>query len=191
LIEITKNGTVVYEWSVDNQQYKVYSENNATIDKFFTDIVGYNYVILRPSLSFQDYFDINDDSINIDQNNNIITKITSNLTVNQLFTKIDTSADLSVINNGNQVNSNDIICTGYILRATFDNETKEYKLSVRGNVLGVGHTNVDSAKKIAKHIIDKNIIVGEEYLLAADYNDDGVIKMNDVVSLLIDIKNGE
>ena len=44
----------------------------------------------------------------------------------------------------------------------------------------------EDAKKIAKHIIDKNILTDDAYIVAADYNNDTSIKMNDVMKLLKD-----
>ena len=84
-----------------------------------------------------------------------------------------------------------ILRTGYKLRATFTTKILEYKISVKGDVLGTGELSRDNAKGIAKHIIDKNVLNGEEYLLAADYNNDGKIKMNDVVKILKDKKKQE
>ena len=54
---------------------------------------------------------------------------------------------------------------------------------------GNGEITKNGAVKIAKHIIDKDVISDDIYLIAADYNKDNNIKMNDVIKMLIDINN--
>ncbi len=48
--------------------------------------------------------------------------------------------------------------------------------------------DIGKTKKIAKHIVDGNVITEEKYLLSADYNGNDEIKMNDVVQLLKEAK---
>ncbi len=81
--------------------------------------------------------------------------------------------------------------TGYKLRATFTTRVIEYKISILGDVLSTGELSRDNAKEIAKHVIDKNVLKEREYLLAADYNKDEKIKMNDVMKILRDMKKQE
>ena len=77
--------------------------------------------------------------------------------------------------------------TGYIVKTIFGAESDSpliYKVSIKGDTLGTGVASIKSAKNIAHHIIDGNIITGNEYLYAADYDNNDKIKMNDVVKLL-------
>ena len=134
-----------------------------------------------------DYLNIND--YIVDNDTNIISNIFDDLKVSEFMTKVNTNGNMTIVNKNNQeIDNDEIICTGYKLKVIFDEEIKEYKLSVKGDVLGNGKIEIRDAKMISQHIIDKNIILGEEYLLAADYNGDGNIKMNDVIKILVDIK---
>ena len=63
----------------------------------------------------------------------------------------------------------------------------EYSLSLTGDILGEGNISIDGVKQAAKHIIDGNVLI-DEYLLSADYDGDGVVKMNDVMKMLSVIK---
>ena len=152
-----------------------------------------NELIDRYYINRNSNFNISDDIAIL--NDEIIYGLDSEYMSDDLFSKIDTDGVISLLDNaGNVVNNNSIIKTGYILRLTFDNDLNnpiDYKLSVRGDVLGTGVLSRENAKKIARHIVNKNIISGQEYLLAADYDNDGKIKMNDVIKMLRDKKKRE
>ena len=77
--------------------------------------------------------------------------------------------------------------TGDKLIANRNNNINEYILSVRGDIFGTGTISENTAKTIAEHIIEGNIITGNISIYAADYNSDDVIKMNDVMQII----NGE
>ena len=135
---------------------------------------------------FVDTFEFNEKA-NYDVDNEILAHIAPGVDSVGLFNTIDTNGVLSIFDkDGIKLTENIKLRTGYKLRATFTTKVLEYKISVKGDVLGTGELSSDNAKEIAKHVIKKNTIVGEEYLLAADYNNDGKIKMNDVVKMLKD-----
>ena len=98
--------------------------------------------------------------------------------------KIDTNVNYEIIDISGNVMTNEILKTGYKLKLAFSVEPMEYILSIKGDVLGEGTITEDGGKLIAKHIIDGNVIKGDAYLDAADYNSDGSIKMNDVIRML-------
>ena len=81
---------------------------------------------------------------------------------------------------------NEILKTGYLLNSLDTN--KQYKISVVGDVLGEGHATVSGAKEVSKYIIDENDFLVEE-LYAADYDGNGIIKMNDVMRIINKIKD--
>lgn len=85
---------------------------------------------------------------------------------------------------------NNIIKTGDKLKYTFNSNDNTYTLIVNGDVLKNGYLSKDGAKIIANHIVNGNVLKGNEILLAADYNEDGNIKMNDVTRLLKNMKSG-
>ena len=123
----------------------------------------------------------------------LIHGIDGGVTKSVLVSKIDTNGTVSILDkNMNVIDDERKICTGYTLRVVFESDVDhpfDYKLSVRGDVLVTGELSLENGKMIARHIIDKNFISGEEYLMAADYDGNGLIKMNDVIKMLRDMYN--
>lgn len=133
-------------------------------------------------------FNINSDVIKYDEENNIISRILLGTTVEELKGVIVTDKTIEVRDKtDNIMNDTDIIKTGdrLIIKNSSGN-SKKYILSVNGDVLGDGAVSMDGAKKIASHIIDGNVLISQEYLLAADYDGDEMIRMNDVMKMIID-----
>lgn len=133
-------------------------------------------------------FNINSDVIKYDEVNNIISRILLGTTVEELKGVIVTDKIIEVRDKtDNIMNDTDIIKTGdkLIIKNSSGN-SKKYILSVNGDVLGDGAVSMDGAKKIASHIIDGNVLISQEYLLAADYDGDEMIRMNDVMKMIID-----
>lgn len=127
--------------------------------------------------------------LEVDEINYIIKKINIGTTVKALLDKIDTNATHSIIGVDNDVVTNEaILRTGDTLRVIMSQETLEYAVSVKGDVTGSGKLSMESAKRISKHIIDKQELSKNVLLDAADYDNDGQIKMNDVMRLLNDYK---
>ena len=147
-------------------------------------IVKYNDKIIKKfTLSDVDEsFDISD--YKVDDNKYIITGIGLNTKIDSFKSKIDTNVEYEIVDTSGNVMTNEILKTGYKLKLAFSVEPMEYVLSIKGDVLGEGTITKDGGKLIAKHIIDGNAIKGEAYLDAADYNSDGLIKMNDVIRML-------
>lgn len=133
-------------------------------------------------------FNINSDVIKYDEVNNIISRILLGTTVEELKGVIVTDKIIEVRDKADNImNDTDIIKTGdkLIIKNSSGN-SKKYILSVNGDVLGDGAVSMDGAKKIASHIIDGNVLISQEYLLAADYDGDEMIRMNDVMKMIID-----
>ena len=147
-------------------------------------IVKYNDKIIKKfTLSDVDEsFDISD--YKVDDNKYIITGIGLNTKIDSFKSKIDTNVEYEIVDTSGNVMTNEILKTGYKLKLAFSVEPMEYVLSIKGDVLGEGTITIDGGKLIAKHIIDGNAIKEEAYLDAADYNSDGLIKMNDVIRML-------
>ncbi len=182
------------EFSADSYQYKtsLYSDYQSLDDndpeyEFMNYQTLFNkdyYVILRPVttniiLNVKDYKMISDKQI--------LYGININTSLDELTSKIDTTGNIKGIFDGN--NNHDDIKTGNRVVVEFgkDNNTLEYILSVRGDILGTGSIDKKGGKVVSKYIIDGNGLVGDEYIYAADYNYDGKIKMNDVVEMLRDM----
>lgn len=133
-------------------------------------------------------FNINSDVIKYDEENNIISRILLGTTVEELKGVIVTDKTIEIRDKADNImNDTDIIKTGdkLIIKNSSGN-SKKYILSVNGDVLGDGAVSMDGAKKIASHIIDGNVLISQEYLLAADYDGNEMIRMNDVMKMIID-----
>ncbi len=147
-------------------------------------IVKYNDTIIKTfNLSrINETFDVKDYKVNNDKY--IISGIMAGTNFDGFKSKIDTNVNYEIIDISGNVMTNEILKTGYKLKLAFSVEPMEYILSIKGDVLGEGTITEDGGKLIAKHIIDGNVIKGDAYLDAADYNSDGSIKMNDVIRML-------
>ena len=132
-----------------------------------------------------------DESLNIDNEVNIIEKLPRNLKLKDFISLINTSGSIEVRNNNNELLSDDSnIGTGSKLKITLSNRVVEYTLSVRGDVTGNGQAKMADVMKIATHIIEGNVISGDAFERAADITGDGKIKMNDVMKLATFIIDG-
>lgn len=153
-------------------------------------VVKYNgEIVAEYKLSDQTiYLEFNSDVL-VDDVNYIIKEINVDTTVDSLFSRIDTNAKYVVTNIKSEIISlSDVVGTGSVINFTMDDDASlSYKISVNGDVTGSGQLSVESMKRIAKHIIDGKELTENVHLLAADYDNDGQIKMNDVMRMLKDI----
>lgn len=185
--------------SIDEEDIKfleeiIKAEGDKDVKYDYTgDKVVDNEDLDRYKTCYQKYYDlsfsISSDVIKYDDENNIISKILLKTTVEELMSVIDVNDKEIEIRDkiDNIMSDTDIIKTGDKLIIKNDSgNSKKYILSVNGDVLGEGTVSMDGAKKIASHIIDGNVLISQEYLLAADYDGDGTIRMNDVMKMLID-----
>ena len=216
IITLNGNNMSVSRKNIDTEEidYDTFISNLSVIDNFSYKVIYNNEEVtsgnIQPSSILNIYYHdklidkyhINssytfelDEDISVLEGESIIYDVSVGFTKNNLLDKVNTSGEVSILDkNMKPIGDNNKIGTGYIFRTIFENDLDnplDYKLSVRGDVLGTGALSRDNAKEIAKHIIDKNIINGEEYLLAADYNKDEKIKMNDVMKILRDMKKQE
>lgn len=123
-----------------------------------------------------------DTSVTIDTTNMLIKNIAIGTSGNELINILNLDENnIKFYRNENEINSNHILITGD--KILFNNSNEWYKLSVCGDVLGEGKISINGIKTVARHIINKNILKNE-FLAAADYNFNGVVKMNDAISML-------
>ena len=119
---------------------------------------------------------------------NIINRLSSGTRIGDFKNNITiTDGMIQIVDKDDNPISDDMqLKTGYKLKAYFNNDLENpiiYPISVIGDVLGEGRISLNGVKTVARHIIDKNVLE-DEYLTSADYNGDGVVKMNDVMRML-------
>ena len=140
--------------------------------------------VLKEYRLSDEYIDIVDYEMN--DNELVVSRIDIGTSIDIFNGKIDANIaqGYEIFDKDDNAIGDRVLRTGDKLRVRFSIEPIDYILSVKGDVLGTGDPGVEDGKLIAKHIIDGNVINGGEYLLAADYDGDGNIKMNDVVRML-------
>lgn len=182
----------------DTQYLSDLITNNEEIDTSYdynNDGVVNTKDLSKLSLCINEYntfvIGVSDDNLVNDNELKIIGNIDSGIKVSEFVSLVDTDGDIVINDKDNNLKTNDmIIMTGDKLVVTNDRgNTVIYSLSVRGDVLGTGIPSKEDVKTIASHIIDGNVILGNEYLMAGDIDQDGKIKMNDAMRILKSITN--
>ena len=137
----------------------------------------------------EDLYSFNEtDEFKVLDEKKVVSLLETGMKFSTLMDNINTNGEVLLYDSkDNLINENTNLKTGYKLKLVFGEDEIEYVISVKGDVLGTGDLSRDNAKEIAKHIISKDLFKDEFVLMAADYNNDGKIKMNDVVKLLKDI----
>lgn len=123
-------------------------------------------------------------SLNVDEKNNDITKISQGTTAEELLSKINTSGTINIKDgkSGNPITNDSKIKTGDIIEIALSNKTYTYRASVLGDVTGTGNSVIGDVAMLYRYIKGKNSL--ESYELAAgDIIGDGQIKINDVSTL--------
>ena len=181
---ITTNGVTYKIFNGENEITEGNISEGMIIKIYYGDEVIDEYEVTNEYLEF-------DESLNIDNETNIIEKLPRNLKLKDFISLINTSGSIEVTNNNNELLSDDLVIgTGSKLKITLSKRTVEYTLSVRGDVTGNGQVKMADVMKIATHIIEGNVISGNAFERAADITGDGKIKMNDVMKLATFIIDG-
>ena len=76
----------------------------------------------------------------------------------------------------------DVMTISYAGESAANNKT--YTMSVAGDVTGDGISDIDDAKAITRKIINNESAVNDAYSYAGDINNNGSLKMNDVMLLI-------
>ena len=180
---ITTNGVT---YKVFNGQSEITEGNingGMIIKIYYGNEVVDEYEVTNEYLEFGE-------SLNIDNEVNIIEKLPRNLKLKDFISLIRTSGSIEVRNNNELLSDESVIGTGSKLKITLSSRNIEYTLSVRGDVTGNGQAKMADVMKIATHIIEGNVISGNAFERAADITGDGKIKMNDVMKLATFIIDG-
>lgn len=126
-------------------------------------------------------------SMNVIDDSTYITGLTSGVTVNDMIEEFDLSDEFIIKvfdKQDKQLSGDEAIFTGSVTRIYWnDTVYGDFYNIILGDVSGAGRVDISSAKGIVKHILGDNTL-NDEYLLAADINNDGNVKMDDVMKLL-------
>ncbi len=158
------------------------------------------YVILRPSklvrgenaeLTFTNTYQENNNILRI----NKFSSANAELSLSSLLGDVTTNGTVTVKNKELQdISSNDSITTGYTFNDTFSEKITypvksiDYKIIIMGDTLSEGKVTNNGIKATARHIVDGNVLT-EDGILAADVDNNGKVKMNDVVRMIIQEKD--
>lgn len=171
-----------------NEEATSYSQEITISSIKFYD-ANVNTVIIEDdaTITFEDFMEISD--YTVDEDKEVIYRLRP-MTVGAFKQNIVTNVFYGIYDaEDNLIEDAMALKTGYFFRTTLMNVNYNYKISVLGDVLGEGHSSTNGARTIARHIIDGNVLSGDEVLLSADINDDKTIKMNDVMRMLSEIED--
>lgn len=121
-----------------------------------------------------------------------ITGISPGTTVNDLLTKLKSTANLSVVGQrGGEKEQKSKLCTGNFLRISFEDGAKycDLPIIIYGDLDGNGEIEADDAKALQQHLI-YNKLLGGAFAKAADVDQSGSVDIKDIV-LLIRAANGD
>lgn len=128
----------------------------------------------------------------IDSNNMIIKGIGVNTNGTTIINNLGLTEGnrAALYHNTTAGNRSDMIKTGDKLKFNLNGVDNTYTLVVKGDINGDGYLSKANAKSIAKYIVEGSGLSKENQRLAADYDGNGSIKMNDVVKMAKGIKTG-
>ena len=179
-----ENTNYIYT-SNDNQWHDTYT--GVCHDDDGNDIVCVNNIQVFTTNTSEEEptLEITDKNIILDEENKIIKNIKINTPVESFQEIITTTSSYTIYDKDNiEKNSQEILKSGdYLLIGN-----NKYIIYVLGDIRGVGTYNKDDLKEMAKHIIDKNILTINQ-IYSADYNNDGLLKMDDVLNLLKELNS--
>lgn len=143
---------------------------------------SYNFEIIPNYLNFDDSLTVVE---NVPEGIFMISGIDGNTSIQTVLDKIDTSYTIDIKDHSNNDISNysGLIKTGYTLNVNYPTRVSPFKISVKGDVTGIGKPSMASAMKIARHVIGQEEITGIEYLTAADVTGEGQAQMNDALKI--------
>lgn len=105
-------------------------------------------------------------------NENYISKVSPNTSVDQFLSNINTNGNVKVLNlNNTQVNGETLVGTGFTLQVEYDGITYEYEIAVRGDIDGNGKITVTDLSMLNQQIVRRIILTGiKEKAADIDYN---------------------
>ena len=124
-----------------------------------------------------------DESLNVNEKEKCINKISEGTKVSDLLLKIDTNATVKMKNNkGTLLTNTDFVGTGSKIIMEFSNRTEEYTIIVEGDVTGDGVINIADVIKLADHTVTRDILTDIEQK-AGESTGDSTLNIADVIKL--------
>ncbi len=127
----------------------------------------------------EDYY-ILSTKYNIDMELNIITKVKPDTNIEIFLSNIGTNGECKVLNaKREEVSTNTLVGTGYILQVTYKGKIYEYQIAVRGDIDGNGTITVTDLSMMNQALTKKIILTGIKQK-AADIDYTGEITVTDL-----------
>ena len=173
--KIFKNTTQVLNGTLEEgMMLKIY-------DKEKNEIIDANYTIRA------EYFEIEGANIK----NGLITNLAKSTTIENLISKISTNGTYKIYDNKKNeiLDNSQILTTGVKITVTQNNISKDYYIVIKGDITGNGKIKMADVMKISKYLKDNSILTAP-YIKAADYDNNGIVDINDAKSIAEDIVKG-
>jgi hypothetical protein len=179
--------------SNDNINLKIYNGNNeitsggyiegTVLRLLYNDDVIEEFEIVEEYLKF-------DESLIVDEDNKYISMYGSNTKVADLLEKIKTSGKVNIYDKDDSLLSGDnFVMTGIKLVVELSEDTYEYTIILSGDVNGDGSVDQDDIDISSRYIVVGDILSGDEYIRAIDFDNNNKIDINDIVKIARYIKN--
>lgn len=172
-IVLEKDGTVITMPSTGIIDTEGNYEITATDKADNTTNFSFKLVIVK---------EIKSNQYNVNQTDNIISKITAGTTVTQLLANID-QTEVKVYKDNVIITGSSLISTGSVIKLMNGNITaNSYTIIITGDINGDGKINVSDMIQIKSQILNIKKLEGG-YSKAADTNNDGKINITDFIQI--------
>lgn len=121
--------------------------------------------------------------VNVNQTNNVISKITIGTTVDSLLKSMDQKENVAVYSGNTVASGSSALATGMLVKIVDGSKVvRQYTIVVSGDTNGDAKINVADMMSVKSHILKKSTLSGASYN-AADVNGDGKINVADFMSV--------
>ena len=123
-----------------------------------------------------------DKSIIVDEENNYLYNIDYNTSVVNLLSKINTSGNILIKNNKDLLlNDSNLVGTGSKVSVQFLINNVSYDIIIRGDINGNGILDFQDVLHIANYIYADEIDIDDIYIIASDYDNNGLYNLEDIM----------